>query len=120
MVDSMTGYLIGQAHKNDPLMVFDWDKAARLIVEHKPDYAGAGLRGDWEYTGGTIYTADGGPVPEEDSYAYLESTWAQPELEIDGMRSECWLYEKDAPWDDSGIYWPESARKILKEGGLIC
>lgn len=47
-------------------MVFDWDKAARLIQEKKPKWATAGLRGDWEYTGGTIYE-DGKPVMDDAS-----------------------------------------------------
>jgi hypothetical protein len=90
--------------------VFDWDKAAELIRERKPKQAGAGLSGDWEWTGGTIF-ADGQPVT--DSYTFLSSLWATPELELDGESIDCWKYRDETSWD-SETKWPESALKILR------
>ena len=112
-MDTLSAFAMGQAHKNDPHRVFDWHKAAELIRDAKPCEASAGLRGDWEYTGGTIYR-DGKPVPQEETYVYLASKWAAPQLDMDGEIVECWLSKKDAPegWD-SGTYWPESALAIL-------
>lgn len=92
-------------------MVFDWDTAAKLIAEHKPRYAAAGLRGDWEYTGGMIYK--GGKVVED--YTFLSSTWAVPELEMDGERIPCFVMETQTDWDEH-TKWPESAREILARG----
>lgn len=89
--------------------VFDWDKAARLIKENKPFEARAGLSGDWEWTGGTIYR-DGKTV---DEYTYLSSNWATPELELDGKVVDCFTTE-DSGWD-AHTKWPESALKILDE-----
>lgn len=35
--------------------VFDWNRAARLIKDNNVKTASAGLKGDWEWTGGTIF-----------------------------------------------------------------
>lgn len=91
-------------------MVFDWDRAARLIRERKPERASAGLRSDWEYTGGTIYE-DGKPVM--DDYTYLASTWAVPELDMDGDIVECFRMEHEVPGWNSKTKWPKSALDIL-------
>lgn len=91
--------------------VFDWDKAAELIRERKPKQAGAGLSGDWEWTGGTIFE-DGKPVT--DSYTYLESNWATPELELDGETIDCWRYVDETDGWNADTKWPESALKILE------
>ena len=40
--------------------VFDWNRAARLIKDNNVKTASAGLKGDWEWTGGTIF--DGRPL----------------------------------------------------------
>ena len=94
-------------------MVFDWDKAARLIKERKAENASAGLSGDWEHTGGDIYR-DSKPI--YDSYTYLASTWATPEIEIDGEVFSCYKMQSEAPDWDSGTKWPQSALDILAEG----
>lgn len=91
-------------------MVFDWNKAARLIRERKPECASAGLRDDWEWTGGIIYK-DGEPVM--DDYTYLSSTWAVPELNMDGDIVECFRMEYEAPGWNSDTKWPQSALNIL-------
>lgn len=112
-MDSMAAFVIGEANRGREMKVFDWDKAAALIVERKAKYAGAGLAGDWEYTGGSIFK-DGQPIPQEDTYTYLASTWATPELEIDGETIACFKMESETPGWDSGTYWPESALEILR------
>lgn len=96
-------------------MIFDWHKAAQLIKERKPKIASAGLASDWEYTGGEIYTEDAGPLSKENSYTYLSSNWATPELDLDGEIIPCFVTEDNNPenWN-SGTFWPESALKILK------
>lgn len=116
-MDTMSAFAMGQANRGKPVMVFDWHKAARLIVERKPTRARAGLSGDWEWTGGDIY-AEGRPVPVGDTYTYLASTWATPELEIDGDTVDCFVMKDDSPGWDSGTYWPESALAILTGSDL--
>ena len=111
-MDTMSAYLRGQASREKEPMVFDWDKAASLIRERKPKIAAAGLQSDWEWTGGTIY-AEGKPVTE--SYTFLASTWATPELDLDGEIIECWRYKAQTPGWDSGTKWPESALSLLAE-----
>ena len=91
-------------------MLFDWDKAARLIKERKPKCASAGLRSDWEYTGGTIYE-DGTPVMGD--YTYLASTWAVPELDMDGDIVECFRMKHEVPGWGSETKWTKSALDIL-------
>lgn len=86
-----------------------------------PELVEAGLRGDWKYTGGPIWR-DGKPVPQEDTYTYLASTWAVPEIEIekDGFTEtlECYRMEKEVPGWRADTYWPPEAIRII-EGGPI-
>jgi hypothetical protein len=91
------------------MKVFDWDKAATLIKEKDAKFASAGLSGDWEYTGGLILE-DGSP--NFDDYTFLASTWATPELVIDGEFIDCYVMESQTEWD-SGTKWPQSALDIL-------
>lgn len=110
-MDTLKAIAKCQAAKDagNPLMVFDWDKAARRIKESGAKVAGAGLRDDWFWTGGTIYV-NGDPV--RDSYTYLASLWAVPELELDGVKEPCYVV---APPDwDEHTKWPQSALDILK------
>ncbi len=93
-------------------MVFDWCKAAQLIKEHKSDIVRAGLHGDWDWTGGLIFK-DGKPVPEEDTYVYLQSTWATPEIEIDEMVEDCFVTHPEREEWSSKTYWPQIALDIL-------
>lgn len=112
-MDSMSAFMMGERNRGKPLMVFDWDEAARRIASSGATSASAGLRNDWEYTGGDIL-AEGGPVL--DSYTYLASTWAVPEIEINGVKSACFRMQEDSPGWDSGTKWPESALAILDGG----
>lgn len=93
--------------------VFDWDKAARLIVEHEPEIASAGLAEAWPWTGGSIYK---NRSPILDDYTYLASNLAMPVLRCDGEEFECWISEDEAKklgWSYDAK-WPESALKILE------
>jgi hypothetical protein len=113
-MDSMMAFVMGEANRGKDLMVFDWDKAARIIKERGATSASAGLSGDWGYTGGEIFS-DGKPNTED--YTYLASTWAVPELDIDGDIIDCFIMEGEVPeeWgkDFPEIKWPESALKEL-------
>lgn len=113
-MDTMMAFAMGEANRGKDLMVFDWDKAARIIKERGATSASAGLSGDWGYTGGNIFS-DGKPNTE--SYTYLASTWATPELDVDGDIIDCFIMEREVPeeWGTnySDIKWPESALAIL-------
>lgn len=52
--------------------------------------------------------------PCTNSYTYLASTWATPQIEIDGEFIDCYRMESEVPGWDSGTKWPESALAILK------
>lgn len=95
--------------------VFDWNKAAQRIVETDCQIARAGLSNYWESTGGVIW--EHGIVPRDETYVFLSSFKAFPELELDGIVEDCYLEALDAPkeWgtDLSEVYWPDSARKII-------
>jgi hypothetical protein len=110
-MDTMSAYALGELHRDDPIRVFDWHKAAQLIKDKKPEVAAAGLRDDWEWTGGDIFE-NGEPATERTTY--LASCWAIPEIELDGIREECWIFQKDSPEWCSDTFWPESALAILK------
>lgn len=101
----------GEADHGNNIMIFDWDKAARLIRERKPKSASAGLNGDWSYTGGEIYR-DG--VMIHDNYCYLGSMWATPILVMDGDEVECYRMQSDTLGWSAKTKWPESARLIMK------
>lgn len=110
----MSAFAMAQAAqaRGAKLMVFDWHKAATLIKERKPSTASAGLAGDWGYTGGEIFR-NGKPVPKEDTYTFLASTWATPELDLDGDVVSCYIMKDENPEWGSDTYWPESALAIL-------
>jgi hypothetical protein len=93
--------------------VFDWVKAAKRIKEEKPNIASAGLSEDWEYTGGDIYK-DGTSIPKEETYTFLGSIWATPQLNLDGKIEPCWKYEDETEWD-AQTYWPPEALEILND-----
>lgn len=117
-MDTSSAFAMGQVNRGQALKVFDWDKAAELIRERKPTVASAGLAGDWEYTGGCIYE-NGAPVPKDETYTYLASTWATPQLDMDGAVEACYVMEDVAAqrWGDdvdfSKLYWTNSALAIL-------
>ena len=112
-MDSRLAFAMGAANRGNEMKVFDWDKAARLIVERRPKVVEAGLSEDWEYTGGTIYENG---EPNKKSYTYLASTWATPEIELDGESFDCYITESKTKWD-AHTRWPSSALAILKGNG---
>ncbi|HEU5088194.1 MAG TPA: hypothetical protein VFT99_12140 [Roseiflexaceae bacterium] len=118
--DFVGGMLMGPAlianaqRSGTPERIFDWHKAAQRIKETGARSAEAGLDGDWNYTGGTIWR-DGAIVPRDETYTYLASLWAEPMLILDDFPPEpCWLPRSETEWD-AGTYWPDSARAILAE-----
>lgn len=103
-------FVMGELNRDKELMIFDWDKAARIIKERKLEVARAGLRGDWEYTGGTIYQ-DGKPC--KNGGTYLASTWAVPELAINEDVIPCYRMQHEVPEWGAKTCWPKSALDIL-------
>lgn len=93
--------------------VFDWDEAARRIVKSGAKNASAGLADDWDWTGGEILR-DGKPVPKNETYTYLASIWATPEIELDDGRSDCFRLASETDGWDAETYWPDSALAILQ------
>ena len=102
----------GQASRYDPVRVFDWNKAARRLIDEKGRLVQAALEEDWEWTCGIILKD--GKIPEERD-TYLASTWATPILVIDGSSEPCWVWQKEHPDWDATTFWPPSARKILSD-----
>lgn len=112
-MDTAQAFIMGERHKYYELMIFDWHKAAKIIKERKPKIARAGLRNDWEYTGGTIYE-DGHIV--KDPWTFLASTWAVPELNVDGEIIPCYIMEsKNVNGWHEETRWPQSALDILNK-----
>lgn len=109
-MDSIRAFAMGQMSQDREPMVFDWDKAARLIKERNPREVNAGLHSDWEWTGGNIYR-DGKPNFED--YTYLASTWATPEIELDGEIEDCYKMKSELPDWNANTKWPDSSLKIL-------
>jgi hypothetical protein len=112
-MDSMSAFGMGASATACGALqrVFDWDKAARLIVESGAKSAVAGLSSDMEWTAGQILE-DG--KPDLESYTFLSSNWATPVLVLDdGEEIDCWRYASETPGWDSGTKWPESAKALL-------
>lgn len=114
-METSRAFVMGQLSRHSQIMVFDWHKAASIIRDEKPKFVSAGLRGDWEYTGGDIFL-DGKPVL--DSYTYLASTWAKPEINVDGDIRDCYVMESETAWD-ADTKWPESALEILGNNSQV-
>jgi hypothetical protein len=112
-MDTAAAFRMGEMNRGKPLRVFDWIEAAKLIASTRPQEASAGLSGDWEWTGGAIYR-DGAPVPQDETYTFLASTWAIPELSLDYDMRDCWIWQADSPGWDASTYWPDEALKILR------
>ena len=112
-VEGMVRGIMARQNGDTVLKVFDWEDAAKRIKARNPDSVSAGLSGDWEWTGGLIYK-DGKPVPQEDTYVYLASIWATPQIEIDGDRQPCFVLQDKRPDWNSSTYWPKEALDILK------
>lgn len=117
-MDNLNAFAMGMANRGKPTRVFDWVGAAKLIVERKPDVVSAGLAMDWEYTGGVIYRSDGVYDKWDIVGLYLESTWAVPEIDIDGDVSPCWVWTDKSPGWGADTFWPEEARAVLTAAGL--
>lgn len=119
-MDTIQATMIGMMNRGQPEKIFDWDKAARLIIQHGTQKAGAGLVEDWSWTGGAILE-DGKIVL--DSYTFLGSTWATPIVRLfDALGNfedyECYVMESDAEWNHD-TKWPESAIDILANASRI-
>ena len=109
-MDTMKAIATGQSNRGKEMMIFDWDKAAELIRERKPETASAGLSGAWGLTGGEIYRS--GEIVD-DEYTFLGSTWATPLLEMDGAETECYRMQSETPDWDENTKWPKTALFIL-------
>lgn len=111
-MNTLDAFMMGEANRGKEKMVFDWDKAARLIAQRKPQIAMAGLRGDWKNTCGMIYE-DGKLIT--DKYTYLTSSWAIPELDMDGETVACFRFASQTPRWHAHTKWPKSAVEIYRE-----
>ena len=107
-------FAMGETTRFDEPKVFDWDKAASIIAERKPNIAEAGLAGDMEYTSGVIYKK-GKPYLNRGT-TFLASTWATPVLVLnDSETIECYKYQSEVPHWGPNTFWPRSAKRIVKE-----
>ena len=109
-MDTMSAFAMGEQSCENELMVFDWDKAAKLIKDRDVKEASAGLQYDWEYTGGEIFTNG---KPNMNDYTYLASTWATPQIEIEDEIIDCYKMKSKVPDWDAYTKWPKSALDLL-------
>ena len=101
------------AKKAEDPMVFDWDKAARMIKRRKTMFAYAGLDGDWKDTHGIIWNIAKGII--DNSQMFLASTWAKPSIELGSKIYPCFRMKSETPgWDELTV-WPDSARAIINK-----
>ena len=111
-MESMLAFTQTCINKDKPKMFFDWKKAIEIIKEKRPQQAKAGLRDDWEYSGIIIYR-NGKFIDREDIFINLSSTFATPELYVDGKIIECFYYKEET-------FTPQENKKTnIKLNGLI-
>lgn len=108
-MDTLSAFLMGQMNRGEEMMVFDWNRAAKIIKYMGATNAWAGLHDDYEWTGGIILEA--GKIVRN-SYTFLASTWATPTLYVGGEEIPCYVMESQTEWNED-TKWPESAVKIL-------
>lgn len=113
-MNTARAFAMGELTRGQEPKVFDWDKAAEILVARGAKTARAGLSEDLEWTSGTILY-EGKIVPKNETYTYLASTWAVPVLIIDEEEIACFRMKSETGWT-ADTYWPESARKILNGG----
>lgn len=113
-MDTMQAFSNGEKSRDRELMVFDWDKAATIIKDRGVTDAVAGLSGDFEGTGGDILS-DGIIVDADKTYTYLSSTWANPQLLIDGEYIDCYKIQSETDKWGGDTYWPESSVEIFNK-----
>jgi hypothetical protein len=94
------------------LRVFNWNRAAEILMQRVPDEADAGLSGDLFWTSDTIWQ-EGGPRTE--CSTYLASIHATPVLVIDGEEIPCWILAEDSPGWNAETKWPDSALDIVSK-----
>ena len=112
-MDNFQAFVMGEKHRNQPMMIFDWMKCVKLIKEHNIKNATAGLEGDMEWTGGCILENG---KPYKTDYTYLSSTWATPIL-VDkdtGTKYDCYVMEGHTRYNEKSK-WPKGALKALNE-----
>jgi len=114
-MDALSAFAMGRANRGKEMKVFDWAKAATIIKEQNAQLASAGLSEDWDWTSGKIFE-NGKPVLKEETYTYLASTWATPELRIDEEAYPCFIMQSKTEWD-AETYWPKEALDILAQEG---
>jgi hypothetical protein len=107
--------------------VFDWEKAARLIVFFWPQEATAGMYDErdeavWRCTSGPIWL-DCAPATVDQMHGmYLASIWATPILVMTDhdwdtdLQVECWVWQDEYPEWDAMTRWPDRALAIIEEG----
>lgn len=107
-MDTLSAFGMGEANRGREAMVFDWEEAERRIKASGTQNATAGLRGDWEWTGGPILE-NGRRLSADESYTYLASTWAEPELDLcqgDGPEP-CYRMRSQTPGWGATTRWPQ-------------
>lgn len=77
--------------------VFDWQKAYEILTARNPKSASAGLKEDWRWTAGVIWS-DHRPYCHD--YTFLSSDWATPVLRFGDEEIECWRKQEDCPVED--------------------
>lgn len=115
-LDTQQAFKNGQDNRDKPYKIFDWVKAAHIIVDNDIKNAVAGLDGDFEWTADLILEKG---KPLSDGYSYLWSTWATPTLVDADSEKEypCFCTEDNNPRHyDKKSKWDEESLEILKKG----
>ena len=118
-MDSLRAFALGQANRGKEMMVFDWDKAVKIIKERGLKKCAAGLSSDFKWTAGLILV-DG--MPYDQDCTFLASTWATPQLIVcddDGdyiQEIDCYIMESETNYS-SDTKFPMHLRELFENKG---
>ena len=93
-MDSMEAMMRAEQARaaGDKFKVYDYKKAKRLIELHSPAVASLGIAEDWDWTGMEVYESGHFLVDLNAGPAIAGingSIWGTPQLEMDGVRQDC-------------------------------
>ncbi len=96
--------------------ILDYKEASKFIKKNNLKDVGAGLDGDWFWTGGTIM--ESGKVVDDEFSCYITSFWATPIIrwEEEGItKSKVFIKEVEKTPDNLNKNFKNYLKRILKE-----
>lgn len=108
----------GRESIKNEMKIFNWESAAKFIVENRPEVAAMSLNGDYEISYREIYRGGKIVTHHKDIALFCGSTWATPVFVANDKVYECYLPASQTKHKQK-TYWPKEAREILEKEKII-